>query len=171
LITTQKDTPAFTSIFTYIAGLKAQNPSKIVEIDAITTNEDIAPITDIYGTGRTNRMVNSTPLYANLLVGSSVNIRPNYSATSTEISNRLGTHNFVKFSISSERVYKINISGTSGVNLNFFAFKEGSSNIAMTGDRTGQIASGQANLTVGTYRMYVTDTKRVPGVTLSVTLN
>lgn len=172
LIGAQKNTAAFTSIFTYIAGLKAQNPTRTLEIDAITRNEGIiTPISDIYGTGRSNRFINANPLYANLLVGGSVTISPNYSATSTAANNRLGTHNFVMFTISTERTYSIRATGTSSMNLDFFAFKEGSKDIAITASNTGRTASGQAYLTVGNYRMFVTDSNRLSGRSFNVTLN
>lgn len=175
LATTQKNTPAFTSIFTYIAGLKDQNPTKISEINAITSNEHIAAITDIYGTNRTNRAINASPLYTTLPVGGSVNITPNYSATSTApdtfAGGALGTYNFVKFTITTAGDYTINASSTSGVMLDFEAYKEGENSIAITSSTTGTFISGTASLDVGTYRMAIVDYNRASGKTFNVTLN
>ena len=98
LIGAQKNTNAFTSIFSFITALKAENPGYEAEIDAITANESIAAITDIYGTGRTNRVLeNANPLYAELPVGGSVDIVTNYSASATYATSALGIFNFVKF--------------------------------------------------------------------------
>ena len=171
LIDRQKNTPAFTSIFTYITGLKAQNLGLNAEINAITNNESIAPINDIYGTGRTNRKnENANPLYANLSEGGSVTIFPNYSATSSVSSNRLGTYNFVKFTIDTEKDYTITVNGSFGTNLGFEVYKEGSKSISLAKSK-GTSISDSARLSVGTYRMDIIDFNLKRASTLTVTLN
>ncbi|HHB95046.1 MAG TPA: hypothetical protein ENK88_07860, partial [Campylobacterales bacterium] len=49
LVSSQKTTPAFTSIFSFITYLKEQNPSVTDKIDAILASENIGSIQDIYG--------------------------------------------------------------------------------------------------------------------------
>jgi hypothetical protein len=171
LVSTQKTTAAFTSIFTYITALKTQNPSFTSQIDAITSNESIATITDIYGTGRTNRTVNANPLYADLSVGGSVTITPNYSGTATDPTRALGAHNFVKFTIATERDYTINVSSSTGVNLNFYVYREGENALSMSRTSSGTAAANTATLSAGTYRMSIVDSNRVSGKTFTVTLN
>lgn len=167
----EKNTPAFTSIFSFIKGLKDENPSDSEAIDDITSNENIAPITDIYGTGRTNRVENANPLYATLSVGSSVTITPNYTATSGSVSSRLGYYNFIKFTIPSNGNYTITAQSGASTDLDFYAYKAGSKEIAITSTDTGSSITGTAPLTAGDYRMEILDSNLVAGQTFTVTLN
>jgi hypothetical protein len=168
----QKNTPAYTSIFSYITALKMQNPGFVSEIDAITYNESIAPIRDIYGTGRMNRMENANPLYKELSLGNTISITPNYTARAVDPDSALGAQNFVKFTITTSGLYTISVNSTlSGVNLDFYAYREGESDFAITSTRTSSSVSGTANLSSGEYRMHIIDYNQVRGATLNVTLN
>ena len=171
LIGKEKNTPAFTSIFSFIKGLKDEHPADADAIDAITSKENIAPIIDIYGTGRTNRVENANPLYTTLSVGSSVTVRPNYTATSGSISSRLGIYNFLKFTIPSNGSYTITAQSGSSTNLDFYAYKAGSKEVAITSTDTGTSITGTAPLTAGDYRMKIFDNNLVAGQTFTITLN
>jgi len=172
LITTQKNTEAFTSIFTFITALKAEVPQSEGEIDAITNNESIASIVDVYGSGRTNRGIeNANPLYADLKVGGSVIITPDYSAKLKNRENWLGIYNFIKFTIPTAGTYTINARSTSGVQLNFAAYREGSRSVAISSSSTGSSVSGSAYLDAGIYRMSIMDSNLVSGQRFIVTLN
>jgi hypothetical protein len=172
LINRQKYTPAYTSIFTYIMALKEQNPAFVSEIDAITSNESIAPIIDIYGTGRSNKVEHANPLYNHLPVNGSISIEPNYSARAIAPNNALGVYNLVKFKITAAGLYTISASSTrSGTNLDFYVYREGESGIAMTSSSFTSYVSGSAHLDVGEYRMHLLDHSRVSGTTFNVTLN
>jgi len=163
LIDAQKNTKAFTSIFSFITALKLQNPDDEEAIDAITSSEKIAPINDIYGTGRTNRKEeNANPLYAELPFGGAVDIKRDYSAEATDPKGTLGAYNFVKFTIPAEGEYTFTIrevkgSGRVDPNLDpdFFIYK-GSSNQpiaqAVAERRTDLLTT---TLSAGTYRMSV----------------
>jgi len=163
LIDAQKNTNAFTSIFSFITALKAQNPDYEAEIDAITNSEKIAPITDIYGSGRINRREeNANPLYATLPVGSSVDIVRNYSAHATDPKGALGAYNFVKFTIPAEGEYTFMIgevkgSGRVDPNLDpdFFIYK--GSSIEPIAEAVAERATDSltTTLSAGTYRMSV----------------
>ncbi len=48
----QKNTAAFTTIFSFIKALKDQNPANASAIDALTSGQNINPILDIYGTSQ-----------------------------------------------------------------------------------------------------------------------
>lgn len=170
LTSTQKNTPAFTSIFSFIAALKAQNPTKNTEIDAITSNEGIASITDIYGTNRTNRAINASPLYTNLEVGGTATIFPNDSVPSQKYTNVLGEHDFVKFTIETEREYTVRVNGTAGTDLTFLVFKEGTNSISLASSG-GNAISDSARLSPGIYRMDISDLNRLNSSLLTVTLN
>lgn len=64
----QRNTPAMTSIFSFIKSLKNQNPSGGVpgDIDLLTSGQNIDPIQDIYGSSQINNnpgATNQLPLY------------------------------------------------------------------------------------------------------------
>lgn len=182
----QKNTAAFTSIFSFITALKAEFPGNDALIDAITSNESIAPITDIYGTGRVNRATqNANPLYANLSAGGSVDIVTNYSAISTSSSytvsssfssrqNELGTYNFVKFEIPTDGSYTINIApvggGASG-DPDFYIYTGSSSDAIASSSSFGTSDSVTATLRAGTYRMAVIVYNQTSNSTFRITLN
>lgn len=174
-IGSEKNTEAFTSIFTFITALKAENPGNDIAIDAITSNESIAPITDIYGTGRINRASqNANPLYSSLSVGGSVDLLTNYSATATSIDNKLGAYNFVRFTIPSSGTYTINISqvgGTGSPDPDILLYKGASNHPIAVADAIGTTDRISTVLSAGTYRMAVIVYAQKTGHTFRVTLN
>ena len=111
LVGTQKVTPAFTSIFTFIKALKDENVDEQGAIDAIVSRENIVTIKDIYGTSRTHR--ESSYPYYDLTIGSSVHI---HTSSSDGVSNKLSNHQYVKFNISTTGEYIIKIKQTNGTN-------------------------------------------------------
>jgi hypothetical protein len=182
----QKNTVAFTSIFSFITALKDEFPGNDALIDAITSNESIAPITDIYGTGRVNRATqNANPLYANLTVGNSVDIVTNYSAISTSASytvssasssrqNELGTYNFVKFEIPTDGSYTINIAPVGGSALgdpDFYIYTGSSSEAVASSSSFGTTDSLKTTLRAGVYRMAVIVYNQTGDSTFRITLN
>jgi len=173
LVNRQKNTAAYTSIFTYITALKEQNPAFVSEIDAITSYENIAPIVDIYGTGRSNKVEYANPLYKELSLNNSLSITPNYTARAIYANNALGAYTLIKFNISTPGVYSISASSTaSSSKLDFYAYKEGESEVAITSSSNDSSSvSGVANLSAGNYRMHLTDERLVQGATFQVTLN
>ncbi len=46
--------PSFLTIFSFIYALKIENPSILYDIDKLVSSEDISPISDYFGTNRTN---------------------------------------------------------------------------------------------------------------------
>lgn len=169
----EKNTPAFTSIFTFITALKAENPEYVSEIDAITLSEDIQAINDIYGTGRINRASqNANPLYSSLFVGNSVELVTNTSAlgASASAENKLGAYNFVKFSIATAGSYTLSVRTVDGSSLDpDFSLYTGTSNlpIAQT-EEPGTSDSISQELSAGKYRMAIiiydgADVSRVSG--------
>lgn len=116
----EKTTEAFTSLFTFITLLKEKNPANVDAIERIVTSENIAPITDIYGTGRMNQS-DAYP-YHDLTVGIPLEI---------EINNEYGTYNklnnrhYIKFNITSAGTYSIKLEQMNGTNSNpdFYLFR------------------------------------------------
>jgi len=174
-INAQKNTEAFTSIFTFITALKAENPGNDSAIDAITSNESIAPITDIYGTGRVNRQFeNANPLYSELSVGSSVNILTNNSATATSAENRLGAYNFIKFIIPVSGSYTFNIrqvGGSGRPDPDLAIYKGSSIQPVAVAESGGETDSVTTNLSAGVYRMSVVVYNQSANSTFNITLN
>jgi len=175
LIDAQKNTKAFTSIFSFITALKAQNPSSVDEIDTIVSNENIAPITDIYGTGRVNRAYeNANPLYYDLSVESSVKILTNNSAVATSIDNRLGAYNFVKFYIPEDGTYTFNINQEGGDGTpdpDFFIYKGSSNEPIASAEAEGVTDTLTTNLSRGNYRMAVIVYNQATNSTFKITLD
>lgn len=182
----QKNTPAFTSIFSFITALKAEFPGNDALIDAITSNESIAPITDSYGTGRTNRATqNANPLYAELAVGTSVDIVTNYSAISSSSSytvstssssrqNELGTYNFVKFEIPTEGSYTISIAPVGGSvsgDPDLYLYTGSSSDPVASSNSLGTSDSLTTTLSPGIYRMAVIVYNQVSDSSFRISLN
>ena len=102
LTTFQKNTKAFTSIFTFIVGLEEQNPAQINKIDALLRSEYIDHIDDIYGS-------NIDPkLY--------VDIYSNYICTTGiyGYENKLYNHIYVKYRIDEARDYDITVYQNNG---------------------------------------------------------
>ncbi len=159
-IDAQKNTPAFTSIFTFITALKAQQPGNESAIDEITAKEQIAPIRDIYGSGRINRKFeNANPLYYDLSVGGSVNIATNTTATASSEENKLGAYNFVKFTIPTERSYQFKIRQVSGYGIpdpDMFIYKGSEIQPVAFTEAEGATDSIKVRLKAGVYRMAIT---------------
>ncbi len=174
-INAQKNTAAFTSIFSFITALKAENPGNDSAINTITSNESIAPIVDIYGTGRVNRRLqNANPLYSDLSVGGSVNIVTNSSATASSLENRLGAYNFVKFTISVAGSYTFNISqvgGTGKPDPDFMIYTGSSVTPVAAAEAGGITDTLTTNLTTGTYRMAVIIYNNSADSTFKITLD
>jgi len=164
----QKTTPAFVSIFTFITALKSENAGGAVDIDAIVSSESIASITDIYGTGRTN-LASELPNYSNLTIGGTANVCPSYTYGT---GNKLGNHQFLKFSIGTAGTYTItvvksNLSGTTDPD--FLIYKDTSivSGFSTLSDSETKILT----LSIGDYLLDVSDYNNVVGACFDVTLN
>ncbi len=178
LIGKEKNTPAFTSIFTFIKGLKDEHPSDVTAIDNIVAQESIAPINDIYGTGRTNKKEYANPLYDELTTGSGVTIVTNYAVDSylseRGRTNQLGAYNFVKVVVPSEGDYTITVSqvGSSGNPDPDFYLYRGSSNQPVAKAENPPALSDRvtAHLQKGIYRMAIVVYNQYSGTSYRVKL-
>jgi hypothetical protein len=103
LVGKQKNTPAFTSIFSFIKGLKDENPSSVSNINSILDSERIESIDNIYGTN------NITGLYYDLIVDDSLEVCTTirYGVGTYKQYNILGNHKYVRFTIHSSGRYTI----------------------------------------------------------------
>ena len=72
-----KTTPAKTTIFSFVAGLKAANPSSVSALNTLTLNKQITNVADDFGTGETNNggLARMLPVYNSLAInGSAVSV-------------------------------------------------------------------------------------------------
>jgi hypothetical protein len=111
----EKETPAFTSLFTFITNLKDENSNDATAIDDIVANESIATIDDIFGglsggTARTNHP-DDYPYAETSVNGTAANVE---TATDYGTYNGLTNRVYVKFTIPSDGEYHIKIQQTNG---------------------------------------------------------
>ena len=113
LVNGQRNTPAFTSIFSFINELKKASPNDTSKIDNITANEDIATIEDAYGSNRVSNLEEgSLPLYTQLSLNKTIgNI---CTLTHYGLYNKLANHKYVRFSINSSDNYPIQVKQSNG---------------------------------------------------------
>ena len=101
LVGKQKNTKAFTAIFSFVKGLKDENRAYSDKIDDILNSESISEIKDIYGNSFHN-------LYNDISIGSTINV-----CTSIENGingghhNMLGNHKFIRFDVNNKALYNI----------------------------------------------------------------
>ena len=165
----EKVTPAFTSIFTFITALKAENGADAGIIDTMVSSENIALITDIYGVGRTN-LASYYP-YKSLNVGSSVAI-----ALSDQYGtyNKLSNRKYIRFTIATTGIYTIRVEQTNGTNSDpdFYLFD--TSPFRMINSSIGTEAGvEQKSLTMesGEYLLDVADFNNISNAQFTVTIN
>lgn len=97
MINEQKNTEAFTSVFSFIHYLKTNNAGDVIAINTATTSQGISNVADIYGTGESHNGGHdiNLPIYQTATVGNKIsnvcvaNINGN--------SNKLAIRRYVKF--------------------------------------------------------------------------
>ncbi|SFV67461.1 hypothetical protein MNB_SV-14-158 [hydrothermal vent metagenome] len=104
MVSKERNTPAFTSIFSFIHALKSENPSKSYKIDEIVASEQIASISDDYGKYRSNLAggIYTTPIYRDLRVGQSIR---QCNQNQYGVYNKLGNRTFIKVNIDKTGFY------------------------------------------------------------------
>ena len=113
LIGKQKDTPAFTSLFSFIHALKRENPDKSDKIDAIVSSEGIATIEDDYGTDRISNIEEmALPLYHELEVNSE--LKKICTSNTYGEYNKLNNHKYLYFTIDENKDYPIVVQQNNG---------------------------------------------------------
>ena len=104
MIDKERNTKAFTSIFTFIHALKSENPSQQSAIDQVVASERINTIHDAYGNHRSNTAngVFTQPLYRTLEVGKWVTQcnRNDYG-----VYNKLGNRTYMQVNIDRAGIY------------------------------------------------------------------
>ena len=117
MITKERNTKAFTSIFSFIDGLKKENADDASNIDATVGYENINTISDAYGTNRLNTAGSRyvVPVYKELRVGDSISIcnQNNYG-----VYNKLGNRTYVRVKIHQSGSYSFNAKPNGRVSAN-----------------------------------------------------
>ncbi|TKD12356.1 hypothetical protein [Polyangium fumosum] len=123
---TQKDKPSFTTIFSYVASLKENNPQAAADIDAVTSfynasaDFGVDPIEDEWGTNETHSggFPGSLPVYKEGVVGNSYTV----DLTGDAESNRLSQNVYVR--IEGDGM-AITVTSTSPSDVDLAVFKAG----------------------------------------------
>jgi len=165
----EKATTAFTSIFTFIKALKDENGGSSAAIDNIVSDESITTISDIYGTGRTNKPA-SYPYHDLDAVTKSVVVTIS-NADGSE--NKLSNRQYVKFDVSAGGDYTIKVTQTNGTDSDpdFYLYKSSPFAFVTLSKGSGTSEQKTVTLTQGSYLLDISDYKNVPTADLNVTVN
>ena len=106
MVDKERNTNAFTSLFTFITALKSENPSEKNAIDNVVAGENISSIRDNYGNYRTNSAqgMYTKPVYRNLEAGKWVS---QCNQNTFGVYNKLGNRTYMKVNIDSSDIYTI----------------------------------------------------------------
>ncbi len=169
----EKNTPAFTSIFTFIKGLKDENPTATNAINAIVSSENIAEITDIWGSGRTNKAAEIP--YKSLTIGTTITaVQFNYSYGND---NKLGNHVYYKFNVATAGDYTIQVQQTNGTDSDpdFYLYSTPPSNSALPAKGKSSIAGDETksnvHLDAGDYLLDISDYKNKSTALFNISVN
>ena len=153
LTSEQKNTEAFTSIFSFITYIKDNNPAQVTQINSLVNGQQIVTNTDIWGSNETNNGGNSAnlPVYVNIDPDNApVEVCTN--TTNGNDRNKLGNHRFLRLNIGSSGSYTLRLT-PAVVNTNdvdAYIFSRGTL-VAFSDDfGTGQVEI-TTNLQAGTY--------------------
>jgi len=167
LIGGEKNTPAFTSIFSFANRLKIASASNSAAIDSLLTSQDIS-VTDDFGTGETNNGgdVRNLPVYSNLSSGENIEV---CSYGSNGQYNKLGNRKFIKIEISSTGSYTFTADGTtSGDDPDFSVYQNGSRVFVSESDGNESITQ---TLSAGSYIMDVYEFSNIQGEVRDTCIN
>jgi len=107
MVNRERNTPTFTSIFSFINALKSENSTQKNKIDQVVASEQISSIRDAYGNYRSNTANGSytQPVYRTLSVGKWIT---QCNKNRNGVYNKLGNRTFIKVNIPSSAYYKFN---------------------------------------------------------------
>lgn len=149
----QKDSEAFTSIFSFISYIKDNNPAQVTQINSLVTAQNMVANMDIWGSNETNSGGNS----ANLPVYVTINpdnapVETCTNTTNGDDRNKLGNHRFLRLNVASGGSYTLRLTpAVANTNdVDGYIYLNGSL-VAFSEDYgTGQVAI-TTNLQAGTY--------------------
>lgn len=123
-------TPALTSIFPFVAALKAANPAQAASIDAIVGSYAITSATiDAFGSTETNAASSTDvlPVYTPLTIdGGTVMVRSIGGARPAfGTPNKLSNHRFLRFDVAAARSVRVRVETQPGRDPDFVLFRQG----------------------------------------------
>ncbi len=168
----------FTSIFSFVALLKANNPGAVPAIDALVSAQQITSTTiDELGSTETNNGGNAQnlPVYRAALINGGA--QQACSSTANGEYNRLGNAKFLRFNVPVAQTVTLQASGPVGSDPDMFVYRRGVIGVSIedstpTGIEQFSIALTPGNYVLEVYDFFATDLDAgTPGNTcMSVTL-
>ena len=167
LTNAQKNTPATTSVFSFIAALKAAvNTTTAAQIDTLVAAQNVtAANMDAFGSTETHvptgvASIGALPVYTNATVGGGAVIVQ--SVNDAGVYNKLGNHRFIRFAVQNSQLVTITLT-TSNPNADadpdFQLFRNGASVIAFPGGQGSTVGTETFQITLqpATYVLDVYD--------------
>ena len=138
LISEQKATPAFTTIFSFVTALKAQNPARSAAIDTLVLAQNInSNNIDAYGTNEAHvplplLAAPTLPIYTVATIGGPAATLSTSDDAGRD--NKLGDRRYIRFNVPTARSVTITASSsnTSNPDTDFKVFRNGSLVVAAT---------------------------------------
>ncbi|QTR46640.1 hypothetical protein J9253_01390 [Thiothrix litoralis] len=180
MIGKEKNTQAYTSIFTFIKAIKENNPSQAANIDSVVAMENMEPINDIYGSAQTDNRsgnLNVLPIYTPLTVGGGAVERCSVvDLSAPNPGNRLSVRRYFRFTIAAAGDYTITAERTSGrdpAKIVFNVAKASPFNATFieAQDTAPNTQTVTQNLVAGDYVMEVYDVDNAEGAGANVCFN
>jgi hypothetical protein len=126
----QRTTRALTTVFPFVHALKIARPADVTLIDGLASAQQIAAVTDAYGTGQTNFGIPTqrTPLdvsadfntiYDSMVVGATLqNVcsLDDYTSALTGAENKLASRRFVRFTVTDPGQHTITVRARAPLN-------------------------------------------------------
>lgn len=167
----QKNTPVFTSLFTFITYMKNENPGSVSAIESIVSGESIAEITDIYGNGRSN-LADATPLYFDMSVGTAVTVCPSYDYGTY---NMLGNRKYIRFNVDAGANYTVKVEKSNQAAVtdpDFYLFNVSDHTLVYEGEDTvDDLEQTNLNLPAASYLLDLYDYAGTAGACFSISVN
>ena len=153
LVGKQRNTEAFTSIFTFMTYIKENNPTEVAGLNQLLSNQNIQQNIDIWGSTETDNEGEPSvlPVYNEFNPGDSqqlCTIRTFNSSTTSM--NKLGNRKFLKLNISATGSYTLRLTPSSGEDLDGYIYQQG--NLVAFDDAGGSSTVNIThNFSAGTY--------------------
>lgn len=149
----QKNTEAFTSIFSFITYLKDNNPAQVAQINTLVNAQQIVTNMDIWGSNETNNGGNSAnlPVYITIQPDNAP-VEACTNITNGDDRNKLGNHRFLRINVASSGSYTLRLTPAvaNTHDVDAYIYSQGSL-VAFNEDfGTGQV-NVSTNLQAGTY--------------------
>ena len=167
----QKNTDAFTSIFSFAEALQSNNAGAASSIEALLDREDIEG-NDRFGAGEDNNGsdTQALPVYRDITLNAPLNgVCTNSLAGATDL-NKLGNRRFLRFVNSASRLVTITASGAvsgllteAAVDPDILVYRQGGLVAVGGSDDLNQESINQVQLAAGTYVIEVYDFELTDG--------